>query len=65
MIRKVCDIYQQHRKSGMPTVQIYRKYVYPVYPISLATFYNYLATPIGSKERELERTGRVQLSLFD
>ncbi|NJN27166.1 MAG: hypothetical protein HC819_14900 [Cyclobacteriaceae bacterium] len=62
MIRKVCDIYRQHQGKGLTTRHIYRRYIYPVYPISMGTLYNYLNTPVGAKERELEESGRTTLT---
>lgn len=61
MIRNVCNLYREHKKEGVSTIYIYRRIIYPQYPISLATLYNYLSIPIERKERELQEKGQVQL----
>lgn len=62
----VIAIYQQHKRDGVSTEHIYREYIYPRYPISRTTLYNYLATPVEKllKEEEAKRKARNQLQLF-
>ncbi len=52
MMQKVISIYQRHKHDGISTIYVYRTYIYPVYPISLNTLYNYLSTPVT---RELKK----------
>ena len=52
MMQKVISIYQRHKNDGVSTIYVYRNYIYPVYPISLNTLYNYLSTPV---QREIKK----------
>jgi hypothetical protein len=43
-IKDIQDIYLLHKKEGVTTRYVYKAHIYPVYKISMATFYNYLST---------------------
>jgi len=45
--------YLSHVDSGLTTIAIYRKYIYPRYYISRSTFYNYLAIPVKREMKKL------------
>jgi hypothetical protein len=64
LIRKVCDLYKANQGKENTVKDVFYKHIYPVYPIAYSTFYSYLSTPIAAKEREMEKTGHAQLSLF-
>jgi hypothetical protein len=48
------DLYYLHKTEDIPTTQVLRKYIYPVYPISRTTLYNILCTPLVNKLKEIE-----------
>lgn len=52
MMQKVIALYLEHKKPGISTAYVWREYIYPVYPITITTLYNYLKTPVT---RELKR----------
>lgn len=39
-VEDINRIYDEHVRSGLSNREILRRYIYPVYPISEATFYN-------------------------
>ena len=41
-VAEVNRIYDEHRRSGLSNVEIWRRYVYPKFFISERTFYNML-----------------------
>lgn len=41
-VKEVNEIYDRHVKSGLSNREIYRRYIYPTFGITEATFYNYL-----------------------
>jgi len=43
IIKKVQDDYLKYKTDGVTSKTVYQKYIYPVYFISIATMYNYLA----------------------
>lgn len=54
--------YLSHSNSGRTEIYIYRKYIYPKFFISRATFYNWLAI---NPRRELDKLKDTHPSLFD
>lgn len=50
--RLIKQLYLKHKTEDIPTTVVWRKYIYPVYPISRTTLYEVLCTPI---ERELKK----------
>jgi hypothetical protein len=48
------ELYQKHKTEDIPTTVVWRKYVYPVYPISRTTLYEILCTPITSELKKIE-----------
>jgi len=53
-MRKVIEIYQREKKDGISTAHVYRQHIFPNYPMSRATLYNYLSTPVERLLREEE-----------
>jgi len=60
----VIDTYNRHKQPGVSTAYVYREYIYPTYHISIATLYNYLATPVKKELKEFEKKPK-QLNVFD
>lgn len=58
-VQDVNRIYEQHARSGLSNREILRRYIYPLYPISEKTFYNYInasvRTDVCAKQEELSR----------
>ena len=64
-IQHVCDITRQHYEDGNLSKcykQVWRRYVYPVYPCCYHTFLSYLRRGLKGYR---EPTRDVQPSLFD
>ena len=59
----VVDIYKKHKDDSNTTVGVFRKYIEPYYPMSIATLYNYLSTPIDRELKAIESKAE-QLELF-
>ncbi|WP_312339511.1 hypothetical protein [Sphingobacterium sp.] len=51
--KKVQDIYLKHSKEGVTTRSIYNEHIYPVFFISIATFYKYLAINARKELKEI------------
>lgn len=47
MIKRVQDVYLQHKETDVTVTDVYHKHIYPTFLISRATFYNYLAVPVN------------------
>lgn len=63
-MRKVCEIVQQHYEPGNYAKsyrQVWKKYVYPVYPMCYHTLIKYINTPPERREPGEDNT---QLKLF-
>ncbi|TWI16301.1 hypothetical protein [Sphingobacterium siyangense] len=50
--QNILDIYNKYKSPDVATTVVWRKYIYPVYPISRTTLYTILSTPV---KRELEK----------
>ncbi len=64
-IELVCAIAKEHYEPGNQARSykaIYRKYVYPVYPMCYHTFLSYINTPLGELRK---KTDEKQLNLFE
>ena len=61
-VAEVNRIYDEHRRSGLSNVEIWRRYVYPKFFISERTFYNILnaSAVIDGKAVEREMEGWLQ-----
>lgn len=46
--------YLKHKTEDIPMRVVHRKYIYPVFFISIGTLYNVLDTPIDKLLKELE-----------
>lgn len=58
----ILDLYNAHKTEDIPTTVVWRKYIYPVYPISRATLYTILNTPVQKELAQVEAT--IQTKLF-
>lgn len=52
---EVQAIYLEKKEDDLPTVYIYRKYIKPIYHISLRTFYRYLGRNARREIKILEQ----------
>lgn len=55
-LRLIADVqaeYLLYANSNLTTRDIYKKYIYPRFYISNATFYNYLAIPVKREMKKL------------
>ncbi|SHM29457.1 hypothetical protein [Flavobacterium chilense] len=50
----VKELYQKHKTDDIPTTVVWRKYIYPIYPISRTTLYEILCTSITSELKKIE-----------
>jgi hypothetical protein len=57
------DLYDMHKTEDISTIQVLRKYIYPIYPISRTTLYAILCTPVNRELREAEATKQGKLDL--
>ena len=58
-VQKVIEIYQREKRDGVTTRHIYRNCIFPIYPISVSTFYNYLTIPVTKLLKEIEGTKKT------
>lgn len=65
-MKQVIDCYLEHKTDGNTTAYVYRTHIWPRYHISIATLYNYLATPVDKLlKEEIERRQKAeQMKLF-
>jgi hypothetical protein len=63
-IQQVIATYLEHKQDGNTTAWVYRNHIYPRYHISLATLYNYLATPVDRMLKEADKKKAEQMKLF-
>ncbi|GAQ15450.1 hypothetical protein MODO_3146 [Myroides odoratimimus] len=59
----ILDLYNQHKTEDIPLVVVWRKYIYPVYPISRSTLYEILGTAVVKELAKVEAE-KGQLTLF-
>lgn len=65
-IQRVCEITQQHyeaRNLQKCYKAIWKKHVYPVYPMCYRTYLSYINTPLGEL-RSVQSDDSRQLKLF-
>lgn len=60
----ILDLYNKYKTEDIPTTVVWRKYIYPVYPISRTTLYEILATPVKKELYAIEQTKAQQTRLF-
>lgn len=63
--KKILDLYKEVKTEDIPVTVVWRKYIYPVYPISRTTLYTILATPVEKELKEIKEVEQKQLSLFE
>ena len=49
LIAKIQDITLKYKNEGISQIFIFENYIYPVYFISLGTYYKYLSTPAKAR----------------
>jgi hypothetical protein len=59
----ILELYHKYKTDDIPTAVVYRKYIFPVYPISKTTLYHVLGTPINSELKKLEEFENSQIKL--
>ena len=57
------ELYNKHKTEDIPTTVVWRKYIFPVYPISRTTLYEVLCTPVTSELQKIEQLENQQLRL--
>ncbi len=50
----ILELYNKHKTEDIPTAVVYRKYIFPVYPISKTTLYQVLGTAVNAELKKLE-----------
>jgi len=60
----ILDLYNKYKTEDIPTTVVWRKYIYPVYPISRTTLYEILSTPVKKQLIAMEKTKVEQTRLF-
>lgn len=64
-IKRVCEITQEHYEAGNLAKcykEVWRKYVFPIYPMCYRTYLSYINTPLGDlKEPPKYDTGQLKL----
>lgn len=58
------ELYLKHKTEDIPTTVVWRKYVFPVYPISRTTLYEIICTPVNMELNEIEKQMGTQLKLL-
>ena len=64
-VAEVNRIYDEHRRSGLSNVEIWRRYVYPKFFISERTFYNMLNASAVIDIEAVEREKQLWIPLPD
>ena len=59
------ELYQKYKTEDIPTTVVWRKYIFPVYPISRTTLYEVLCTPVTSELKKIDELINSQIKLFD
>ena len=62
-IKKVCELTQQHYEPGRQDrsyKSVWRKFVYPIYPMHYRTYLKYINTPLP-KEKEPDDPNQTRL----
>lgn len=63
-LQRIVDIQRLTREytdKGVSQVYVYWNYIWPVYRISLATYYNYLGTPAARELKKMEENKGIPL----
>ncbi|KLT67793.1 MULTISPECIES: hypothetical protein [unclassified Flavobacterium] len=55
------ELYLKHKTEDIPTTVVWRKYVYPVYPISRTTLYEVLCTSVTVELKKIEELMKSQI----
>ena len=64
-VAEVNRIYDEHRRSGLSNVEIWRRYVYPRFFISERTFYNTLNASAVIDTEAVEREKQLWIPFPD
>lgn len=57
----ILDLYNAHKTEDIPTTVVWRKYIYPIYPISRTTLYTILNTPVQKELTAIEKTYQTKM----
>ncbi|WP_188621510.1 hypothetical protein [Flavobacterium suaedae] len=58
----IVELYKEHKTEDIPTTRVLRKYIYPKYPISRATLYTILNTPVDKLIKDYEAGRTLKMS---
>ena len=61
-VSEVVRIYEEHAKSGLSNREILRQYIWPIYPMCEATFYNLINASADDRVQQQQR--EMQMTLF-
>ena len=64
-VEEINRIYDREVKRGVPTREIWRRYIYPVYGITERTFYNILNASAEDKNKIADDTRQLLLFNYD
>ena len=60
----VIDLYNEKKTEDIPTVVVWRKWIYPKFHISRTTLYTILETPVVRELKKIKEQEDNQLKLF-
>jgi len=60
----ILELYNKYKTEDIPTTVVWRKYIFPVYPISRTTLYEILSTPVKKQLKEIQEIENSQIKLF-
>lgn len=58
-VLRVQDLYMKYRQEGVPDTYTFRTYIYPTYPMTMQTFYNYMAL---NAKREIKLLNELKIT---
>lgn len=67
LLKRIIDIqnlYLKKKKDGVTVTHVFENHIYPIYRISRATFYKYLATNAKKELHDMEHEDKKQLKMF-
>ena len=64
-VKIVCELYQQHKVEDVPAAVTFRKYIEPLHPMDLQTFYKFLGINYERELKKLIEKKETQLDIFN
>ena len=64
-VKQVCELYNENKIEDVPSAVTFRKFVFPVYPMHLQTFYKFLGINYERELKKLEQKKDAQQKLFE